>query len=113
MSVLLVALGASLGGALRYLLDTSIQRAHRLSLPLGTLCVNLLASFVLGVLVAHQSTRIWLLGAAGFCGALSTFSTFAFEVVRLSEERQGRGSVSYVIATLAFSLAAVYAGALL
>lgn len=92
MTVLLVACGGAIGAPLRYLLDRRVQRSHDTPFPWGTLAVNIVGSFLLGVL-----TGLALAGAEpdavrsfvgiGLCGALTTFSTFGYETVRLLTER--------------------------
>ena len=71
---LLVALGASLGSCLRYLAGHYLDHVF----PRGTLLVNLVGSFLLGVLagLALDGNAMALLGT-GFCGGLTTFSAFA------------------------------------
>lgn len=82
-----VGLGAAVGAPLRYLTDRAMQLRWSARFPAGTLSVNLLASFVLGILAGahalHPGTAA-LIGT-GFCGALSTWSTLAYEVVALRE----------------------------
>ena len=51
MTVLLIALGAAVGAPLRYLVDRAIQSRHESSFPWGTLTVNVVGSFLLGLLV--------------------------------------------------------------
>jgi fluoride exporter len=86
-----VVLGAAVGAPLRYLTDLWVQRRHDSVFPWGTLTVNVAGSFLLGVVLGTQThaggSEWWavLLGT-GFCGALTTFSTFGFETVRLIED---------------------------
>ena len=89
MTVLWVALGAAVGAPLRYLTDRAVQRLHRSVLPWGTFTVNVVGSFVLG--------------------ALTTYSTFAYETLGLAERR----AVGAAVANLAGSVAAGVAAALL
>jgi len=94
VTALLVVLGATVGAPLRYLTDLLVQSRHRTTFPWGTFTVNAAGSLVLGAVagaVAHGAPG-WLLTAAGtgFCGALTTFSTFGFETVRLAEEGSAR-----------------------
>ncbi len=91
MTLVLVLLGGAIGAPLRYLTDLLVQARHDSVLPWGTLTVNVAGSFLLGGVasaVANLGAPTWLLTLAGtgFCGALTTFSTFGFETVRLVEE---------------------------
>ena len=91
MTVLLVLIGGALGAPVRYVVDLMVQSRHDSVLPWGTFAVNASGSLVLGVTaggVAGAGGPHWLLTlvGTGFCGALTTFSTFSFETVRLAEE---------------------------
>jgi CrcB protein len=92
VTVLLVAAGAAVGAPMRYVLDRAVQRRHDSLMPWGTLLVNVLASLVLGLLVGLAATggALALVGI-GFCGALSTWSTFAYETVVLAQRRAPTG----------------------
>jgi CrcB protein len=109
--VLFVALGAAVGAPARYLTDRVVQSWHRTRFPWGTLTVNLLASFALGVVAGDQlSAGLTALIGTGFCGALSTFSTFSYETVRLAETRAWFESASSVFVSLIGGLGAVTLG---
>lgn len=86
MTALWVVLGASVGAPLRYLTDRAVQSRHDSVFPWGTLLVNVAGSLLLGFLVAlpANSSVAAVLGT-GFCGALTTYSTFGFETMRLWE----------------------------
>lgn len=86
MTALLVVCGGAIGAPLRYLLDRRVQRSHGTVFPWGTLAVNICGSFLLGVLTALAGTLPQELGSLlgiGLCGALTTFSTFSYQTVRL------------------------------
>jgi CrcB protein len=101
-AALLVALGAAVGAPARYLVDRSVRR--RVGAPWGTVAVNVAGSFVLGLLVARTggSGGWYLAVGTGFCGALTTYSTFAYETVH----QAGAGNVrqAAVEATVGVSL---------
>jgi CrcB protein len=82
--MVLVGLGGAAGAVLR----SSVSRwLARPAFPLGTLAVNAVGTFLLGMVVlGGASDRTTLLVGVGFCGALTTFSSFAFETVRLWED---------------------------
>lgn len=90
MTVTMVLLGGAIGAPLRYLTDLFVQSRHEGVFPWGTFLVNVAGSMVLGVTAALVSsgTSPWVfaLVGTGFCGALTTFSTFSYEAVRLVEE---------------------------
>jgi CrcB protein len=111
MTVLLVLLGGAVGAPVRYLTDLTVQRLHGTVFPWGTWTVNVMGCLILGV-VAGASPPGWLLTLAGtgFCGALTTFSTFGFETIRLIEDDERAAAVWNVLGSLAAGLAAVAAG---
>jgi len=86
---LIVALGAGLGGTARYGLSRVVQSVFPPNFPYGTLAVNLVGSFLLGMIMylfdaevlIRPETRLFF--AVGFCGALTTFSTFSYETMNL------------------------------
>ncbi|MER7504411.1 fluoride efflux transporter CrcB [Nonomuraea pusilla] len=91
MTVVLVFLGGAVGAPARYLLDRLIQKRHDTVFPWGTFTVNMVGSLVLGFLLGAGSgvgvpRELSLLLGTGVCGALTTFSTFGFETMRLVEE---------------------------
>jgi CrcB protein len=112
VTLALVMLGAALGAPLRWWVDRAVQARHDSVFPWGTFTVNVLGSFVLGV-VAAAATRgsPWyaLLGT-GFCGGFTTFSTFSFENVRLWEQGSGRIAAFNLAGSVAAGLAAAFAG---
>jgi fluoride exporter len=81
----MVALGAVVGAPLRYASDRLVQSRHNTGFPWGTFTVNVVGSFVLGVVVGEAASP-WLtaLVGTGFCGALTTYSTFGYETVQLA-----------------------------
>ncbi|MFN3955694.1 MAG: fluoride efflux transporter CrcB [Pararhodobacter sp.] len=110
---IMVALGGALGSALRYATLLGAARAFGPGLPLGTLAVNVLGSFAIGVAV------FWLVGprawahpllVAGFLGGFTTFSAFSLDAFRLWENGQPGLALSYVLGSVILSLAALLAG---
>jgi CrcB protein len=88
VSFLLVFLGAALGGMLRYAVMTATARWAGESFPWGTLAVNLGGSFLLGLVLASGlfTGEAGYLAATGFCGGLTTFSTFSLQTLTLVSE---------------------------
>lgn len=111
MTVLLVALGAALGAPLRYLTDRFVQARHDSVFPWGTFAVNVAGSALLGFLVALPANpAVLALGGTGFCGALTTYSTFGYETFRLAESRARLVALANVTASVAAGLGAAYCG---
>ncbi|GAB4588219.1 fluoride efflux transporter CrcB [Nocardia sp. NPDC127526] len=110
MTAVLVIVGGMVGAPTRYLVDRAVARRFDSVFPLGTLVVNVTGSALLGLLIGAGANH-WLLATAGtgFCGALTTFSTFGYETVRLAEE----GAYSYAVANIVIGIAASLAAACL
>ncbi|GAA1869608.1 fluoride efflux transporter CrcB [Pseudonocardia ailaonensis] len=88
MIPLLVIVGAVVGAPARYLTDRLVQSRHDTGFPWGTFTVNVVGSFVLGFVTgATASPAITALVGTGFCGALTTYSTFGYETVQLAAGR--------------------------
>jgi fluoride exporter len=116
VNVFLVVIGAMIGAPLRYLTDRFVQTRHDSVFPWGTFAVNVVGSFVLGFLyaggIAHAvSPRLMILLGTGFCGALTTYSTFGFETVRLIQQRSRFYAVMNVAASIVAGLGSAFFGA--
>lgn len=108
-SIVAISIGASLGALLRWFLGLKLN-ALLPSLPLGTLTANLVGGYIIGLLVAFFAFKpelppqVRLFAITGFCGGLTTFSTFSAEVVDLLQKGDlGAGSLA-IIAHVAGSL---------
>lgn len=107
---LLVGVGGILGAVSRHLLGEQLPDAQ----GVHTLAVNVLGSAVLGgLLVAPVNDTLLLAFGTGFCGAFTTFSTFAVETVSFYEEGEKRTALSSAIFNLVGALVGVALGAAL
>jgi|SRR6478736_5930645 len=112
----LVALGSAIGGVLRYLLSPLFQRGFAEGFPGGTLVVNILGSFVIGLVLrtASESTaltpeaRVFL--TVGVCGGFTTFSAFSAETLRLLQTDQWSRALIYITASVVLSIGAAALG---
>jgi CrcB protein len=103
MMVLWISLAGAAGTAARYLISTAV--------PHGTLAVNLIGSFVGGLLLPlalDQQAKLVL--ATGFLGGFTTYSAFNTEMVRLAQGGEVKSAAAYLIATVVGCLAAGLAG---
>jgi len=110
MMLLLVFLGGAVGAPTRYLTDRWVQARHGLRFPFGTFAINAVGSLILGVVlggVAHHgwSAHTQALLGTGFCGGLTTFSTFSVETVELLQGRLAVRAASYVALSCAVGIA--------
>ena len=110
-----VSLGASLGALLRWWLGTTLN-PHFPAVPPGTLAANLIGGYVVGLAVAAFATypalapewRLFLI--TGFCGGLTTFSTFSAEVVTLMQQGRAAWASGAAAAHLLGSVIMTFAG---
>jgi CrcB protein len=111
---LLVIAGAAVGAPARYLIDRTIQSRHDTVFPWGTFTANMIGSFLLGLLATaslHTSHELLALLGTGLCGALTTYSTFGYETMRLIQQRTTVLAVFNAIASVVGGLGAAYIGA--
>ncbi|MEU9351053.1 fluoride efflux transporter CrcB [Streptomyces griseoloalbus] len=116
MNWLLVITGAMVGAPLRYLTDRSIQARHDTLFPWGTFAVNVVGSLILGVLAGAvsygaASDSAQLLIGTGFCGALTTYSTFSYETLRLAETGARFFAAANLVAGVVAGVGAAFTGA--
>jgi CrcB protein len=111
VTLLLVAAGALIGAPLRLLADRVAVARRGPGSVFGTLTVNVLGSAVLGLLLGlgRAPAEVIAFVGTGFCGTLTTFSTFGYDVVRLVEERRARRVLGYLSGTLVLGLGAAAA----
>ncbi|MEV8035184.1 fluoride efflux transporter CrcB [Streptomyces sp. NPDC002742] len=115
MNWLLVIVGAAVGAPLRYLTDRAVQLKHDTVFPWGTLVVNVTGCLVLGLLTGAASAgqvsgHLQLLIGTGLCGALTTYSTFSYETLRLTETGAAFYAAANVIVSVTAGLGAAFAG---
>jgi len=115
MILLYLAAGGIAGTWARYGLGRWVQASAGDGFPWGTFAVNLLGSFLLGLLLrstetapVSPETRAML--TVGFCGAFTTFSTFTHETVVLLQEGAWARAAAYAVGSLLLGLAALAAG---
>jgi CrcB protein len=114
VTVVLVVLGAVVGAPLRYLTDRAIQSRHDSVFPWGTLTVNVAGSLLLGFLVGLPAGQeAAALVGTGFCGALTTYSTFSYETLRLVQGGARFYAAVNIVASVVAGLGAAYSGLLI
>ncbi|MCL8011543.1 fluoride efflux transporter CrcB [Streptomyces sp. AS02] len=115
MNWLLVIAGAVVGAPLRYLTDRAVQSRHDSVFPWGTFAVNVTGCLILGLLTGAASagaasSHLQLLLGTGLCGALTTYSTFSYETLRLTETGAGLYAVTNVVGSVSAGLGAAFLG---
>lgn len=114
MTVLLVVAGAAVGAPLRFLTDRWVQGRHDSVFPWGTFAVNVVGCLVMGAVSgavgagAPVSLRNGL--GTGFCGALTTYSTFSYETLRLAEDDARLLALANVVGSIVVGVAAAFLG---
>ncbi len=113
MNYLIVSLGAAIGGGMRYWVSNLTYKFLPSTFPYGTLAVNVIGSFILGVIIfmfddkelITPGVRLFL--AVGFCGGFTTFSTFSLETINLLKDSQIIPAFLNILLSLFLCLAGV------
>ena len=113
LNYLFVTIGAAIGGAMRYWLAGFVHQFLPSNFPYGTLSVNMIGSFFLGIFIFYfdendlLSSQFRLLLTVGFCGGFTTFSTFSYETISLLRDSEILLAFLNIILNVLFSLASV------
>ncbi|MBE2246468.1 MAG: CrcB family protein [Candidatus Competibacteraceae bacterium] len=114
--VLIVFVGSGLGGVTRFGCQKLTDLFYLSSFPLATLLTNVIASFLVGVLVAVSGVNPFLnkqmqmLLITGFCGGMSTFSAFSEQTIQFIQQGQIGLAIIYITASLLLSISACLLG---
>jgi len=113
--LLWIGLGGAAGSMLRYLFGSLVQRSAGVTFPVGTLAVNVVGCFVMGVLAQHymnsqSSPEMRAALTTGFLGGFTTFSTFSLETVGLMRGGEYGKSAAYVLLSVMLSILATFSG---
>ena len=117
MLYLIVFLGAGIGGAMRHGMNVWAARAFGFGFPFGTLIVNILGSFLIGLLAGFfayraglvpQHVRLFL--TTGVLGGFTTFSAFSLDAALLIERHAYAMAAAYILGTVVVSLVALFLG---
>ena len=113
---LLVGFGGAIGSLFRYYVGLWALRLMGPHFPWGTLTVNIVGCFLIGLLAEMISRRfnaspeLWLLLITGFLGGFTTFSAFSLDAISLFERGAIASAAIYMVASVGLSMAAVFAG---
>lgn len=114
--LILIFVGGGIGSVTRFSLGKWVSSFHTQNFPYGTLVVNIIACFILGLLIGvadHKqilSPSSRLFWTVGFCGGFSTFSTFSTETVTLIQTGFHLSGILYILTSLIVCLAVTFAG---
>jgi len=113
---LAIAFGGALGAVSRYWLSTAVERFNGSSFPMGTFAVNLLGSFLIGMLFILFAEKLSLVEqwrpvlVIGFLGAMTTFSTFSLDALLLFQQGHYNTALFYILGSVVVCLFAAFAG---
>tara|TARA_B100000475_G_C15006139_1_gene318402 strand:+ start:94 stop:471 length:378 start_codon:yes stop_codon:yes gene_type:complete len=115
-----VVMGGVLGVISRMLISDYINRNFSLTFPIGILTINILGSFIIGLIMGGMYLKVNLgdikflpFLVTGFLGRFTTFSSFSLETLYLFQEGRLTQAISYVAFTMIGCLVGVYIGAVL
>ncbi len=114
--IMAVALGGAIGSVARYLTGIGAGKLFGTAFPWGTLIINIVGSFLIGVFVEAfalkwdlpQAARVFL--TVGICGGFTTFSTFSLDSWLLIDRGELGPAAAYMIGSVVLSVAALVAG---
>jgi len=117
MALVYVMMGGAIGSMLRYVITALIARPGDMTFPYGTICVNILGSFLMGAWIAtmahwlpERGRDMNLLFAVGVLGGFTTFSTFSLDIFYLFERGAITQAAIYILSSVICSVLALVLG---
>lgn len=115
VNYIVISIGAAIGGVMRFGLASFVQKRVESFFPYGTLLVNVIGSFALGIIMYYLDDRellspqVRLFLTVGLCGGFTTFSTFSYETLNLIRNSQFLLASANVLGNVFICLIAIYA----
>ncbi|MEH7463264.1 fluoride efflux transporter CrcB [Bacillus thuringiensis] len=111
MNILLVSIGGFFGAIARFYISTIAKEKYGDSFPYGTFFINIIGSFLLGMLYGAGVAKMWiLLCGTGFMGAFTTFSTYQLEMIQLIHKREGQKALLYFVMSYVIGIGSAFVG---
>ena len=110
MNLLIVGIGGTFGGIVRYQLGKMISQRAATTFPIGTFLINITGAFCLGLVASAGSGTVYLLLGDGFLGAYTTFSTFMYEGFHLFQGNEKLNALTYIFISLVLGVIGYAAG---
>jgi len=114
--IMAIAIGGALGAVSRYLVIGLVTDWLGKGFPYGTLLVNVIGSFLIGILYVvivqkmHVSPELKSIMVVGFLGAFTTFSTFSLEAFNFINEGLVLNAITYILSSVILCIISVWAG---
>lgn len=115
--ILLISFGGALGAPSRYIVNLIVSNIFKYSFPIGTLLVNIIGSFVIGILAMSlknyhyfSEDLIKYFFMIGFLGSFTTFSSFSIEVINMIESNNYYYAIGYILLSLLLNIFAAFVG---
>lgn len=116
LNLLAIFIGGGIGAITRYLVGIFCINLMKSNLPIATFCVNIIGCFIIGFLYiffiekfqVHPAVKFAL--TVGFCGGLTTFSTFSLEIAEMVQNSQFVHALVYILLSLIVGIIAVFLG---